>query len=106
MVEIRDKLTYQNKNTPREVGKFFLSNFKMGSKKKSGRKSSGSSQKLEMKSKKVKAVNPFERKFGRAKHTVLNRKSQTNEAVGKPGIARQKALNKVNKTLQEKALRN
>ena len=70
----------------------------MGSKKKggkSGKSGGGGAQRLEMKAKKAKAVNPFERKFGRAKHTVLNRKSQTNEAVGKPGMARQKALNKV-----------
>ena len=67
----------------------------MGTKKKNAKKSSGSSRKLEMKVKKVKPANPFERKFGRAKHTVLNRKNQTNEAVGKPGQARQKALNKV-----------
>ena len=69
----------------------------MGTKKKSGKSSGGGSRKLEMKAKKVKAANPFERKFGRAKHTVLNRKSQTNEAVGKPGMAKQKALNKVTK---------
>jgi hypothetical protein len=45
----------------------------------------------------------FERRFGREKHSVVNRKSKTDDvagkgsggAVGKPGMARLKALEKV-----------
>ena len=41
-------------------------------------------------------LNPFERRFGTEKHKVLNRKSKTDDhTVGKPGISRSKAIQKV-----------
>ena len=60
--------------------------------------------------------NPFERRFGKEKHAVLNRKSKTDEvakgkkrlafgkggaavAVGKPGLSRSKAIQKRKDTL-------
>ena len=75
----------------------------------------------EWRAKVAKKENPFERRFGKEKHAVLNRKSKTHEAakkkggknkdrlgfgkggaavpVGKPGLARSKALQKRKATL-------
>ena len=83
----------------------------MAKKKMSGSKSKrnlGGVARLEMKAKRPKE-NPFERRFGREKHKVLNRKSgmmgsgkefaTTSGAVGKPGQARARAQMKRRATL-------
>ena len=74
--------------------------------KKKGAKSNnkGKLHKLEMKSAatkmKAKKDNPFERRFGNEKHSVLNRKSKVSDtAVGRPGLSRSKALEKRKATL-------
>ncbi len=67
----------------------------------------GGPARLEMKAKKPKKENPFERRFGREKHQVLNRKSGLGamgngimaNSVGKPGQARAKAQEKRKKML-------
>merc|ERR1739842_31471 len=61
-------------------------------------------------------LNPFEIRFNREKHVVLNKKKKSsivfksksnNEAVGRPGIARSRAIQKRKETLlQEYKIRN
>lgn len=61
------------------------------------------------KKKKTAKLNPFEVRFSREKHSVLNRKKKSmpfgaklmskNEAVGRPGIARSRAIQKRKETL-------
>ena len=61
---------------------FICTNIIMGSskKKKSGKKS-GLSAQTEAKKKVVRSVNPFERRFARQKHQVLNRKPKEKEVI-------------------------
>jgi len=74
-----------------------------GGKKKLGGGQAGVAAKLEMKAKRKVAsaakANPFERRYGREKHKVINRKSKTDAAVGRPGISRQLAVDKRKATL-------
>jgi len=76
---------------------------KPGQKKPKKKTSSGMALKLEMKAKSKSRLeakdNPFERRFGKEKHKVLNRKSKTDQAVGRPGRARQVAVDKRKATL-------
>ncbi len=78
-------------------------------KKKKGRSKAalGGPARLEMKAKRPKKENPFERRFGREKHKVLNRKSGVaagggsglSGTVGRPGQARARAQSKRKATL-------
>ncbi len=74
------------------------------SKKKSKKSVVASSDRLVMRAKQSQAmkakVNPFERKFTREKHKVVNRKPKGRDlGTGKPGQSRLKAIQKREKTL-------
>ena len=74
-------------------------NTKSGARAKAAAASGGLAFKTAMKKsfKPKKKLNPFEVRFVKEKHTVVNRKTKTD--VGKPGIARAKAIQKRKDTL-------